>query len=258
MIYIPYLSTEAGRCLTAQNWQEVGVQVAAYQLEELLFKPGYAVLERLPSLKAYIGWSHLILLDIQLPYDQHSMSALLRSPYDGSKVHCSVEMVRECITRLQPDGIIFSSAWDPLLLRPSGDARQDDPFVKGGHEPLSLTLKTSTTDVMVMPLNEKCRDALFHHEHAIVLSDKPANDAFQGHIYTKPKAVTSSILASQYAFDFQPLSPSCHCPACEQGLTAAYLHHLFQQTPLLCQRWLIQHNVWMMAQEDLPQEQLPI
>lgn len=242
MTFIPYLSTEAGRCLTAQNWHEVGVQVAAYELTELLFKPGYTVLQRLSSLKRYIGWPYLILLDIRLPYDKQSMSALLRSPYDGSRVDCRLDMVRECIIRLQPDGIIFSPEFDASL------------FLEQRDESVFQTFKTSTAQANIIPCNASCRDALcedasekiypFSGYPSIQLSNEPANDAYQGVIY-HDKATTSSILSPQYQFDFEPLSSFCQCPPCQQGLTRAYFHHLYQQTPLLCQRWLIQHNIWM-------------
>ena len=50
---------------------------------------------------------------------------------------------------------------------------------------------------------------------------------------------------------FETIDPECTCPTCSQQFTKAYLHHLLQQTPLLCHRLLIQHNVFWMAKEGL-------
>ncbi len=48
---------------------------------------------------------------------------------------------------------------------------------------------------------------------------------------------------SSERMNFNVLDPNCSCPTCTQKLTRAYLHHLLQHTPLLCQRFLILHNI---------------
>ena len=54
--FIPVLTSEAGLCLTAANWQEVKVNSIAYYLDDLLLKPGYALLKKIPDLSRYLAW----------------------------------------------------------------------------------------------------------------------------------------------------------------------------------------------------------
>ena len=73
-------------------------------------------------------------------------------------------------------------------------------------------------------------------------SDTPAKDACLGQLYCHDGVI--ALLDERYSTQFEPLDANCHCPTCEQKLTRAYLHHLLEHTPLLCQRLLIQHNVY--------------
>ena len=52
--FIPVLTSEAGTCLTLKNWQEIGVEVAAYYLNSLLTKPGLQLLTHLPNLQPIV------------------------------------------------------------------------------------------------------------------------------------------------------------------------------------------------------------
>jgi hypothetical protein len=73
------------------------------------------------------------------------------------------------------------------------------------------------------------------------ISHLPAIDAFAGRFYALGESL--NILDSNFEQDFNPLSSHCNCETCEQGSTRAYLHHLYQHTPLLAQRYLLIHNV---------------
>ena len=75
----------------------------------------------------------------------------------------------------------------------------------------------------------------------IVESDKPASDACSGVVYSSEGDI--SILDATFEMQFEPIDAGCECPTCSQQFTRAYLHHLLQHTPLLCQRLLVQHNV---------------
>lgn len=66
-------------------------------------------------------------------------------------------------------------------------------------------------------------------------------DGFDGFFYNDRQRI--SIQSAEMALDFNPLQQDCPCPACHEGLTRAYLSHLYQHVPLLCQRFLIQHNL---------------
>lgn len=74
-----------------------------------------------------------------------------------------------------------------------------------------------------------------------MISDEPAEQGRQGLVYTRQGLI--DIKDKDYALDFARLEPDCGCPSCFQGLSRAYLHHLLANTPLLAQRWLIQHNL---------------
>ncbi|MBA3537614.1 MAG: hypothetical protein H0T84_13570, partial [Tatlockia sp.] len=79
-------------------------------------------------------------------------------------------------------------------------------------------------------------------EHGVkwIESDKPTSDALLAQVYGETNSF--SLLDSAMANQHQPIIVHCECPTCGQKLTRAYLHHLFLQTPLLCHRFLIQHN----------------
>lgn len=85
-------------------------------------------------------------------------------------------------------------------------------------------------------------DEVLWHCDSEQYSQKPMIDAMSGLIYSKERIY--SILSETMTQSFEVLSAECECPTCSQGLTRAYLHHLYQQTPLLAYRYLIQHNVF--------------
>jgi queuine tRNA-ribosyltransferase len=78
-----------------------------------------------------------------------------------------------------------------------------------------------------------------------VESNRPADDAYRGIAYQK--AGVLKITEEQYQMQFETLEFDCGCSTCNQKLSKAYLNYLFQSTPLLCQRLLIQHNIWMVS-----------
>ena len=92
---------------------------------------------------------------------------------------------------------------------------------------------------------EGCNDEVFNH------SNQPAKDARLGLIYTFQGKSTYLITDKQYEMDFSILDSACACPACKDGFTRAYFHHLYVHTPLLCQRWLVMHNKWVINQQSI-------
>ncbi|MDF1646895.1 MAG: hypothetical protein P1U61_07970 [Legionellaceae bacterium] len=79
--------------------------------------------------------------------------------------------------------------------------------------------------------------------HDFKVNNQPSEDALEGVIYTTNKPF--SICNASYTYDFSSLDDACQCPACKAGFTRAYFHHLYVHTPLLCHRWLVMHNQWM-------------
>lgn len=76
-------------------------------------------------------------------------------------------------------------------------------------------------------------------------TDEPVKAAFQGKVYSQQGEIDLTNKAAEMQFEI--IDASCTCPVCTQHFTKAYFHHLIEHTPLLCQRFLIQHNVFWMA-----------
>lgn len=75
------------------------------------------------------------------------------------------------------------------------------------------------------------------------ISDEPALKALQGEVICET-VFGFNILDETFAQDHELLLKSCQCDTCQSGFTRSYLHHLLKHTPLLAQRFLVQHNVW--------------
>ena len=73
-------------------------------------------------------------------------------------------------------------------------------------------------------------------------SDEPALAAMQGMVYSQQGTV--NLREDLTEMQFEAIDADCACPTCSAQLTKAYLYHLLLHTPLLCQRFLIQHNVY--------------
>jgi queuine tRNA-ribosyltransferase len=216
--YIPLLNTPSGACLSAHNWQELGITTAAVDFERLLVKPGIEALRQVKDLKTYLGWvadppksagqgegrqwvGKLVLDARHLVPNAEGILALTSS-FDGSKLRLSVQELVVLIKGLKPDAVLFSDALRELVHLPELHAPQ----------------------------------------LAACICDQPAKDALGAFIYQKSGPFLLSL--HQYREDFRPLDSQCQCPTCLQKCTRAYLHHLFVHTPLLCQRFLIQHNAY--------------
>lgn len=115
----------------------------------------------------------------------------------------------------------------------------DGTLIRIEREELLELIRTLKPDMTVFPV-EWAENSLELARY--IESDKPAVDAMQAIVYNREGEI--NLRDKDYAHQHQPIDPCCHCPSCSQQLTRAYLHHLLMQTPLLCQRFLIQHNVF--------------
>lgn len=265
--YIPVLTTEAGLCLTADNWQQAQVPAAAYYLDSLLLKPGYDMLKKIPDLKRYLGWHKTLILNASKFKANKEGLCTLVSPYDGAKIKLTLHELVELLITLEPDAVIlppailknvpdFWSMWNVATIpfftandlayenidRDHGIYFENDnslshpEFVKRvsqySHKPCYVT---GTVSLELMTL-------LKSHDVSYIESDEPARLAFNGIVYNH--AGQSDIKNEQMAQQFHVIESACQCPTCSHKLTNAYLHHLLLHTPLLCQRFLIQHNVY--------------
>lgn len=259
--FIPMLTTEAGRCLTAENWQEVGINMAAYDLTSLLMKPGLELLRTLPSLATYVGWSGDVILNATMPKINREGKYTLRSEYDGSRSQYTPHDILTLIAQLKPQLVLLpegvNQAWQslpatimpfftPAELPAQAQRSYGLYFFYDATTPFSLLVQQihQYKDIpcyvggeLSLPLMNELASMGVQY----IASDMPARDACQGMVYSQDGVV--SLMDETSRQDFEVIDKQCNCPTCAQKFTRAYLHHLLEHTPLLCQRFLIQHNI---------------
>lgn len=265
--FIPVLTSEAGSCLTEANWQEVHSHSAAYYLDSLLLKPGFELLNKIPDLAAYLGWSGTLILNASRLLANKEGIFILTSPYDGSKIKLTPGELLDLILKLKPDMVLmpknslqnFPDLWDkwddtivPFLS--SGDLFQQELHREHGVYSIleHSSLNKATVEQLAKRKQVPCYISGEINLDLIKLSaaqgieyiesDEPARLAMQGQVYNKEGLI--NLIDVQTEMEFSPIDAECLCPTCSRQLTKAYLHHLFLHTPLLCQRFLIQHNVF--------------
>lgn len=264
--FIPLVTSTAGGCLTMANWQRTGVDCGAFYLDELLMKPGIAVLQGLTDLKGYYAWPGKVLLNVQMPKQNAQGFYRIRSRYDGEAIDMDPSSLFSLICQLKPDYLVLSATIFPEFeglrlhfpetIKVCVVAEEFNAFAgkfAGYYRDFQAT--ECFSDLLQALKNQPqpcCLSGDFDRDQLKILadfkqvwveSDRPANDAMAGRIYDREGVF--NLLESDYEYQFHPLAEGCRCDTCAQGLTRAYLHHLLQQTPLLCQRFLIQHNVWV-------------
>lgn len=263
---IPVLTTPAGQCLTAANWQDAQTQVVSCHLSQLLIKPGLALLDQLVDLKIYIGWPYALVLNASLPKANKSDIYTLRSEYDGSYVRHTKEDIVALINKLKPEYVIFpENVADVNVLTELPDTIF--PFIPVVDCPVVSTQRIYGVyiyfDKSAQSIDDLLAQVEAHQTFPLyvagdldldllvslrqkgvqwVESNIPALEAYSGNAYTAEGL--QSMVAPQSSMDFSVIDASCQCPTCQQKFTQAYLHHLFHHTPLLCQRLLIMHNIF--------------
>ncbi|KTD18461.1 hypothetical protein [Legionella jordanis] len=254
--YLPILTTEAGNCLTMANWQEIGIHDAAYQLSSLLLKPGIQLLQNVEALRDYTGWQGAIILDARFEKANREGLYSIRSPYDGNILKISSEELLTLMMQLQVDWILLPADFDLTLL---SSLHHSTPFLiskstrdltaghrfglyrsYNGENALQDFLKTQGLTSESNLRSVKVNELVVLEGLNILLSDSPAKLAYLGQVYSHTGIL--NLQEIHMAHQHRAIDEECSCPTCEQGLTRAYLHHLLAQTPLLCQRFLIQHN----------------
>lgn len=265
----PVLSTPAGASLTTANWQAAKVASVSFHLAALLMKPGWSSLEEIPNLASYVGWSGPLVLNAALPQVDAQGFYALRSQYDGQYLQYPIKHVLALMAHLKPtvailpEGLSLShqrvwQAWPDAMMPfvPVNDlagCREVERHY-GVYFPFDET-KTSPSVFLeqLMAYRGKPRyvagffdrtliQALIREGVDFIESDTPAKDACVGVVYCNEGALF--LQSDEFSNQHQVIEPNCDCPTCSQSLTRAYLHHLLAQTPLLCQRLLVQHNLY--------------
>lgn len=282
---IPVVTTEAGSCITGANWQEAGVRAASFYLTALLMKPGFAFLKTLPDLATYVGWHDTLVLNASLLKMAADGRYTLRSDYDGGRSHYSVEDILTLIASLQPTIAILPQGmsqknethWEslPEAIFPFFPAI-DLPDCSETARPYGVYLaydKASSSPSELLQQLDKYNDIpcyvagdlslplmldLVRKGAKFIESDIPASDACAGNVYSSEGLI--SLQTNACTMRFEAIDKNCKCPVCSQNFTQAYLHHLLEHTPLLCQRYLVQHNVHycQAAIIHLPRNEIPI
>lgn len=265
--FIPKATSEAGLCLTAANWQEAGISSITYYLDLLLVKPGYDLLQKIPLLSEYTGWHGAIILNASRLVANREGIFTIVSPYDGSKLKLSNAQLIEIIQHLKPDAVILPQR----IIRDCPDIWNDwndaiTPFIVAEDLAKQELCKThgvylhwdnsiSNSDFLAQvkrwahlpryvagQLSLDLISDLKNEGIEFIESDEPAAAAMQGLVFSQKGIV--DLTNEHAAMQFEILDAECTCSTCAQQLTKAYLHHLLLHTPLLCQRFLIQHNVY--------------
>lgn len=261
--FIPVLTSEAGACLTTANWHEAKVMAASYSLESLLYKPGQDALKKISDISHYLVWPGVIVLNAASLVANKEGIFTLKSPYDGSRIKFTVGELLHLIQHLKPNAVIlpqnimqdFPQIWD----------NWNDAIVPFMHvNDLKKHEVIKPHGVYFNVLNEVDWEQLSRWSHVpryimgrfdseliwrlrdqgigFIETDEPAQAAMQGKVYSRAGDV--DLTDSKTQMQFELIDADCACPTCSQRFTRAYLHHLLQHTPLLCQRFLIQHNVF--------------
>ncbi|ARM34919.1 tRNA-guanine transglycosylase [Legionella longbeachae] len=262
--YIPILTSEAGLCLTSKNWQEVNVTAASYSLESLLCKPGIEVLKKITDIGHYLACPGFVIFNgMSLVVNKEGL-VVLKSPYDGSKIKVTLFDLLELIQHLNPKAVILPKNilnnvpqfWDHWNGSIFPFFHQNDVEKQNISQPYGIYFNAENSKLDWEQLARWPNipryisgsfepgyiQELTHQGVEFVETDEPAKDALQGKVYTQSGAIDLTDLNTQ--MQFEPIDAKCICPTCSQQFTRAYLHHLLQHTPLLCQRFLIQHNVF--------------
>jgi queuine tRNA-ribosyltransferase len=260
--WIPVLTSEAGLSLTTENWQEIQVNTASYYLDALLLKPGLSVLKTIPDLASYVNWSGPIILNASLLKGNKEGIITLVSPFDGSKIRLAYPQVIDLINHLKPAIAIlppeilkdYPQIWDnwnkDIMPYISGNHLLEDklPLSYGVYFTLddSLNIKKHLENYQHVSryaqgsLSRELISELSQMGVHYLESNEPARLGLDGLVYCAEGII--DLKEEQHALQFEQIDSQCDCCTCSAQLTKAYLHHLFLHTPLLCQRFLIQHN----------------
>ena len=233
----------------------------------LLVKPGYELLKQIPDFGQYMGWTGTIIINASKLVANKEGLFILRLPFDGSKLQLTYVQLIEIIQHIKPKAVIlppqilqqFPKLWDKwnAAIIPFFEAedlsKQELVHTHGVYFNLDGSLYSDLDIEKIKNWSHLPRyitgsvslDLMQHlNNEGIewIESDEPAAAAMQGIVFSKKAMINLIYPATE--MQFETIDPQCTCPTCAQQFTQAYLHHLFLHTPLLCQRFLIQHNVF--------------
>jgi len=264
--WLPVMNSESGLCLTPENWFDAGVSLAAFRLNTLFMKPGMNVLSVVDSLAAYTGGFASVAINASMLTINHNGICRIRSIYDGKIIDFSIDDILACLVQLQPQFVVLPQGMhqyfnqvlqifpeDILLFFPAIEQPEwstDRAYgVYFEFDPKSMSFSSLLYDIkryaqrpcyVAGDLTPTELQTLSQLGILYLESDVPTRDGFEGLIYVKDGILDLKNEDQNMRFD--AMDDACQCAICRQGMTRAYLHHLYFHTPLLCQRFLIMHN----------------
>ena len=137
-LFAPLLTSQAGACLTMDNWREIGIEQGVFSLETLIAKPGIEVLKSFRDLRHYSGWRGRIILNATLKTKASTGEYEIRSPYDGRLIHLSHDDLIALVRHLNPDVVIWPDKTEPPGFeciesdKPAADALQGIIYTQTG------------------------------------------------------------------------------------------------------------------------------
>lgn len=224
-----YINTIEGASLSEHDYALAGVDGLVYSCARLLMRPGKACLQQLRHWRSHSAWSKPIVLDMTcLPTVAERLK--IRSDYDGSTSEYTLSEMVDFIRSLAPDYVLCTEDWKAALLASSLAIKPCQTAVHMDTSAETFLLGNQTHQAMSAP-------------DTLVVSNAAVSDACKGFFYTADAKI--ALLDTRCREDFQALAEGCRCETCQQGATRAYLHHLYQHTPLLCHRLIAIHNLSM-------------
>lgn len=265
--WVPVLTSEAGLCLTASSWQSAKINTAVYYLDSLLLKPGIAVLNKCSSLANYVNWSCELIINATPLKANKNGDIHLKSSFDGSKLTIDYQQIIDLINHLKPHRVILPT--NILMHYPELFERLDKEIIPYFfHKELFQDTTTRNYGLWFDDpslLQERLEyysayslyiQGRFNLEQikqlaawsvSYIESNVPVEDGLNGVIYSKDMLL--DLKNELHALSYEYLSASCECSTCINKLTQAYLHHLLAHTPLLAQRFLIEHNAYYVQEK---------
>ncbi|OGV48767.1 MAG: hypothetical protein A3F46_01270 [Legionellales bacterium RIFCSPHIGHO2_12_FULL_42_9] len=106
--FVPIVTSQAGSCLTYQDWINAKIDLGAFYLDTLLIKPGLNVLQTCENIRQYCPWPGKIILNVSRLNNILHGYYELRSPYDGTTIKITVVELWEIIFQLQADYLVVT------------------------------------------------------------------------------------------------------------------------------------------------------
>lgn len=268
---LPVCSSESDWCLTSENIYDTGVSAIACNLSSMLIRPGIESLYNIKNFKKYMSWNKTLVINASLDKLNSNNEYVLISKYNGRKYAFSQIEILDLLLTLSPDVLLFPKDLSFMINDEQlANFKLTKCFfdLEARKESYGVYLEINTKDNLAEIINYSPElpkylygdislddmRRLLDYNNIYFASSKPCTDGYNGLVYSNGGYI--DITEENNRFNFALIDGNCKCFTCREDLTIAYLHHLFKNTPLLCQRLLISHNVFYIS--HLPEMEITI